>query len=181
MNQAELQLVQAAQRGDRNAFGALVERHRGRVFALARAVTNDPQEAQELTQETFTRALQNLPRLETPERFTPWLSGITYNLSQDLRRRAARERKALSAAAQGRPATSPGAGQVFADQTALSERQRRLAELVATLPENTRVALDLRFREGLSYAQIGEVMGVPPSTVRGLLYRGTKALREQLR
>jgi len=49
------------------------------------------------------------------------------------------------------------------------------------LPENCRVALDLRFREGLSYAEIGEVMGVPASTVRGLLYRGTSTLRRKLK
>ena len=47
--------------------------------------------------------------------------------------------------------------------------------------EEPRVALDLRFRENLSYAEIGEVMGVPASTVRGLLYRGTLALRLKLK
>ena len=56
-----------------------------------------------------------------------------------------------------------------------------LANALPGLPENVRLALDLRFRESLSYAEIGEVMGVPASTVRGLLYRGTKALRTKLK
>lgn len=179
-NEADVQLVEAAQNGDREAFGRLVEHYRGRVFAMAMAITSDAHEAQELTQETFVRALKNLPRLEAPDKFQPWLRGITHTISRDIRRRAARERRHVVAAAQERPVAAEAADAPVSEDEATSAELAALAGLVATLPENIRVALDLKFREGLSYDEIGQTMGVPASTVRGLLYRGTKALRERM-
>ncbi len=181
MNQAELKLVAAAQGGDRQAFGQLVHRFKGRVYAMSLAIAGDPDEAHELAQETFVRALQSLPRLEDPAKFAGWLRGITSTLGKDVRRRAARERRHLQAAARQREGASEAADAQLARREALGHEQAALAELVDALPENTRLALDLRFREGLGYAQIGELMGVPASTVRGLLYRGTKALRLGMR
>lgn len=179
-NEADVQLVEAAQNGDREAFGRLVEHYRGRVFAMAMAITSDAHEAQELTQETFVRALKNLPRLEAPDKFQPWLRGITHTISRDIRRRDARERRHVVAAAQERPVAAEAADAPVSEDEATSAELAALAGLVATLPENIRVALDLKFREGLSYDEIGQTMGVPASTVRGLLYRGTKALRERM-
>ncbi len=181
LNEPEQQLVAAAQGGDRLAFGRLVQLTKGRVYAMALAIAKDPEEAQELTQETFVRALQSLPRLQDPAKFSPWLRGITHTLAKDVRRRAARERRHLQAAARERAgAVGEAADAHLARREALGRQQALLADQVAALPENTRLALDLRFREGLSYAEIGEVLGVPASTVRGLLYRGTKALRLKL-
>lgn len=181
MNEADLQLVEAAQDGDRAAFGQLVERFKGRVYATSLAICADREEAQELTQETFVRALQSIPRLKAPAKFPSWLRGIAFTVGRDVRRRAARERKHSQAAGQLRPQSAGAADAALAKQEVLSKEQQMLAELVAGLPENCRIALDLRFREDLSYAQIGEAMGVPPSTVRGLLYRGTKALRQKMK
>lgn len=182
LNQEDLQLIQRAVDGDRAAFGQLIQRHKGRVYAMALAVSGNRDEAQELTQETFVRALQNLPRLRDPAKFPAWLRGITYTVGQDVRRRAARERKHLQAAAQGvgsRAAEQPDAG--LAAQESSDQQLGLLAEMVSALPETTRMALDLRYREGLSYAEIAEAMNVPVATVRGLLYRGTKTLRQKLK
>lgn len=176
-----MQLVQRAQGGDREAFGQLVERFQGRVYAAAMAITADPDEARELAQETFVRALQSLPRLEAPEKFQPWLRGITVTLGLDIRRKAARERKHLKAAAQERPQLEEHPEGALSEQEAGARDTARLGREVAALPESCRIALDLRYREGLSYAEIGAALGVPASTVRGLLYRGTKTLREKLK
>lgn len=173
-------LVEAARNGDRAAFGRLVEQFRGRVFAMALAITADREEAQELTQETFVRALKSLPRLEAPEKFQPWLRGITHTVGRDVRRRAARERRHVEAAAQERPVADAPADHRVGEAEAARHELDALAAQVAALPETVRLALDLRFREGLSYEDIGGTLGVPASTVRGLLYRGTKALREKL-
>lgn len=181
MNEEDVQLVRAAQDGDRGAFGRLVERYKGSVHAAALAIAVDRDEAQDLTQETFARALQNLPRLQEPDKFKPWLRGITHTVSQDLRRKAARERRHLEKAAHQRPDAAAAADDTLAAREAGEKELSVLSDLVAALPENCRVALDLRFRENLSYAEIGEVMGVPASTVRGLLYRGTRALRLKLK
>lgn len=181
LNEATLQLIDAARGGDRAAFGELVVVFKGKVYATAYALTGDAQEAQELTQETFVRAMQGLPRLESSEKFGGWMRGITNTLARDVRRKAARERRHLKAAARERDGHGAPVDEVVADKETGAKHVAILKELVGTLPENVRVALDLRFREGLGYAEIGEVMGVPASTVRGLLYRGTKALRSKMR
>lgn len=181
MKEADLKLVVAAQDGDRTAFGQLVETYKGRVYAMSLAISGDRDEAQELTQETFVRAMQSMPRLQAPEKFPSWLRGITATVGQDMRRRAARERRHSQAAGQIRPHADLATDVAVADGEALAKEQMLLADLVASLPENCRIAIDLRFREDLSYAQIGQVMGVPASTVRGLLYRGTKALRQKMK
>lgn len=180
MNEATLQLVNAAREGDREAFGQLVIAFKGKVYATALALTGNAQEAQELTQETFVRAMQGLPRLQSSERFGGWVRGITSTLARDVRRKAARERKHLQAAALERDGRIEPVDATVARRESTSKQAALLQDLVGALPENVRVALDLRFREGLGYAEIGEVMGVPASTVRGLLYRGTQALRKKL-
>jgi RNA polymerase sigma-70 factor, ECF subfamily len=181
LNEADLKLVRAARGGDRIAFGRLVERFKGRVYAMSLAITGDAEEAQELTQETFVRALQSIPRLEVAEKFPSWLRGITNTVGKDVRRKAARERRHVQAAGQIKPFVAGPADVAVANREASGRERALLAELVAGLPENCRVALDLRFREDLSYGEIGALMGVPVSTVRGLLYRGTKALRLKLK
>jgi len=181
LNEEDVQLVRAAQHGDRGAFGRLVERYKGAVHAAALAIAVDREEAHDLTQETFARALQNLPRLQEPDKFRPWLRGITHTVSQDLRRKAARERRHLEQAAHQRDGAAQAADEALVAREAGGKELAVLSELVSALPENCREALDLRFRENLSYAEIGEVMGVPESTVRGLLYRGTRALRLKMK
>jgi RNA polymerase sigma-70 factor (ECF subfamily) len=181
LNEADLKLIQAAQEGDRQAFGQLVERFKGKVFAAALAISGNRDEARELTQETFVRALQGLPKLQEPERFPAWLRGIAHTAAKDGRRRTARDRRHTQAAGQLRPNQQGAVDEAVAQREESDRAQALLADLVSALPEDVRVALDLRFREDLSYAQIGEAMGVPASTVRGLLYRGTKALRTKMR
>jgi RNA polymerase sigma-70 factor, ECF subfamily len=181
LNEATLQLVDAARGGDRAAFGELVVVFKGKVYGTALALTGDAVEAQELTQETFVRAMQGLPRLQSSEKFGGWMRGITCTLARDVRRKAARERRHLQAAARQRDGQAEAVDVRVAGKETSAQHVAILKGLVGGLPENVRVALDLRFREGLSYAQIGEVMGVPASTVRGLLYRGTKALRDKMR
>lgn len=149
---------------------------------MALAISGDREEAQELTQETFVRALQNLPRLKQPEKFQPWLRGIAFTVGKDVRRRAARERRHMQAAAQQTQRTQPGpAENAVSARESTSKDIALLGDLVAALPENCRIALDLRYREEFSYAQIAETMNVPVSTVRGLLYRATKSLRTKMK
>jgi RNA polymerase sigma-70 factor (ECF subfamily) len=180
LNEADLQLIRAAQGGDRAAFGELVERFKGRVYAMALAITGDRNEAQDLAQETFVRAMQGLPNLSAPEKFPSWVRGIASTVGKDVQRKAAREKKHVQASSWGKAQVAAPVDVGIAEREASGREQALLADLVAALPESTRVALDLRFREGMSYAQIGQAMGVPASTVRGLLFRGTKALRQKI-
>src|SRR5689334_20075721 len=75
------ELVRAAQDGDREAFGVLVERYQQAVYHTALRQVRDHGEAQELTQEVFVQALRKIGQLRTPECFGGWLRSITKRLA----------------------------------------------------------------------------------------------------
>src|SRR3982751_727962 len=87
-------LVAAARRGDRDAFGRLVDRHRPRALALARRLLGDAAEAEDVVQEAVLRAYLALRDLREPSRFGAWLCGIALNLAR-IRRRGARRLQRL--------------------------------------------------------------------------------------
>jgi RNA polymerase sigma-70 factor, ECF subfamily len=84
------ELVRRARRGDREAFGVLVQRYQQRVVGVARALVHNPDDAVELAQETFIRAFQNLRSFEGRSSFSTWIYRIASNLAIDWRRRESR-------------------------------------------------------------------------------------------
>ena len=83
----ETELIREAKRGNREAFGVLVERYQRRVVGVALAVVHNQEDALELAQETFVRAYENLGSFESRSSFSTWLYRIAANLAIDLRRR----------------------------------------------------------------------------------------------
>jgi RNA polymerase sigma-70 factor (ECF subfamily) len=175
------ELVAAARNGDREAFAALIERYRHPVFALAYSYMRNAEEAEDVAQEAFARALSALPSLERPERFPSWLNGIAAHAAVD----RLRQRATAGAAAEpwkdlrAPPAPTPE------EAVARAERRGRISKALEAalgeLPEESRRAVLLRFFAEMSYAQIAEFTAVPVSTVRGQLYRATRHLRDRLR
>jgi RNA polymerase sigma-70 factor, ECF subfamily len=86
----ESELIRKAKRGDKEAFGVLVERYQRRVVGVALAVVHNPDDALELAQETFVRAYENLRSFESRSSFSTWLYRIAANLAIDWRRREGR-------------------------------------------------------------------------------------------
>jgi RNA polymerase sigma-70 factor (ECF subfamily) len=171
------ELVLSARAGERQAFIGLVDRYRGRVFALATAIMGDRESALQLTKETFVRAHRELPRLRDPERFPGWLSQIAYRAGRDARHQRMEDSESELAqdASPKRPLATIAVG--FAP----GEPERALVEaLVAALPERVRVVLDLRFRENLGYQEIAETLELKPEDVRKYLVRGLRHLRAKL-
>jgi RNA polymerase sigma-70 factor (ECF subfamily) len=157
VNDEELALVRSAREGDSQSYGRLVDRYRGRVYALAVSIARAPDEAERLVRETFVRAWTALPTLQRPERFPAWLSRITYKAGVEQR-----------------------AGQAAASRPPAATTREVLDEALGELPEPQRVALDLRVREQLDYAEIAETLDLPADSVRDLLARATATLREKL-
>jgi RNA polymerase sigma-70 factor (ECF subfamily) len=168
-------LVQEAQGGVRAAFGSLVDRYRGRVYALAISIMGDHESALRLTKETFIRAHRELKRLEKPERFPAWIARLAYQVGRELRHDRLED-------SESELANDRSEGATIATPFDKGEAERALLEaLLSALPERVRVALDLRFREGLTYAEIAETLDLKPTDVRALLERGTRKLRTKLR
>ncbi len=172
------------------AFEQAVLAYQGRLYGFALRLTGNPQDAEEVAQDTFVRAYRALQRFE-PERIAtlalrPWLYQIALNVVRN-RVRGKRHRTvpllvgeaaiADGSLADGVPEPPDGAAEgpaEFAERAGVGDT---LATLVARLPDRYRPAVILRHIEGLSYPETALVLGQPVGTVKANVHRGTKLLR----
>lgn len=159
-------LVARARDGDRAAFDELYDAHRDWVYALAWRFTGEAEDAADVLQETFLYLVRKLPGLELTARLTTLLYPVVKHLAADARRRRGRgveDDEALASAA---------APAVESDD---------LADIVRGLPEPQREVVLLRFADGLSVAEVAELLDVPEGTVKSRLHHAVRALREDPR
>ena len=185
---SEESLVSRCRAGNMAAFGELVERYQHRLFnAIVRLVGNHD-DAEEITQEAFVRALQGLKRFRGNSRFYTWLFRIGMNLGINLVRRRGRVKmQSLDGSAEHGGGQAAGLLGVVEDDTESPTRQVEMKEAyenalaaLAELEPETRAVVVLRDIEQLSYAQIGRIMVVPVGTVKSRLFRARMMLRERL-
>lgn len=171
------ELVTAARGGDRAAFGRLVVRYEGRVRAVALAQGCDPEGAEDVAQDAFLSAHRSLSTLEEAAAFPAWIAAIARNAAISALRRAGH-----APALRGDLDARPEAAQRGAPDRALARASVRedVRRALARLEEKARLALTLKHHAGLSYAEIAETMALPPTTIKGLLERGTRELRYRL-
>ncbi len=180
MSETDTALVQRARDGDRPAFEELVRRTSRLVFARLYLDTGKADRAEDLLQETFLLAFRSLRKLADPAGFRPWLLAIAHNVLIDDARRATRLKRTLPPVSDLPMSLLPSAGappDVIAQREEL--RQRVLAVL-RSLPEEYRLPLTLRYITGADYDSIGEQLGLTNGSLRGLLHRGLKMLRDRL-
>jgi RNA polymerase sigma-70 factor, ECF subfamily len=172
--QDEADLVARAAAGDREAFGALVERYAGVARRVARAVLGNPEDADDAAQDAMLSALLKLDQYDRRRPFGPWLLRIVANAATDRRRRrTVRRAEPLDpgfVAGGARPDTT-------AERRALAERLR---EALAELPERRRMAVVLFDVEGYSHGEIAEILGIPEGTVRSEVFHARRRLRALL-
>ncbi len=172
------ELVAAAQRGDRGALDALLRRHHDRLHALCRRVTGNDTDALDATQEALLAIVRGLPRFDGRAAFSTWAYRIATNAGLDeLRRRRRRPVPGLpdDLGVLEQPARDRGPaldGQVT-DRLAVDAA-------LARLPADFRAAVVLRDVCRLDYAEIAEVLDIPPGTVRSRIARGRAVLARHL-
>jgi RNA polymerase sigma-70 factor (ECF subfamily) len=169
-------LVERAQTGDREAYGALVERFQPTVYALALARLRNPAEAQELTQEVFLHAMKKMAQLRDPQCFAGWLRQITVRMAINrVTRRGPFQGVAPEVLDQTEAAvTSPLEEMVKAEQQA--ELHRGLERLKA-VDRATLVAFYLR---GKSLLQMSREFETPVGTIKRRLHVARNRLRRAL-
>jgi RNA polymerase sigma-70 factor (ECF subfamily) len=160
--------------GHEAAFRVLMRRHLQRSLRIARRMSLDGAEAEDVVQEAWLRVWRSAPRWRPTAAFTTWLYRVLVNLCLDRRRRPV---PAPLAAAGDPPDTAPDATATIAED----ETARLVAAALAELPERQRAALVLSYYEGLSNAETAEVLGATVGGVEALLVRARRALREKLR
>ncbi|HZI21754.1 MAG TPA: sigma-70 family RNA polymerase sigma factor [Gemmatimonadales bacterium] len=167
-------LVARALAGDRTALGVLVTRFAAPVRRLAYAILRDADEAEDAAQDGVLQALVKLDRYDPTRPFGPWLMRIVTNAAIDRRRRrAVRDTSELDEELAG------GGPLPDVDVDRLALRQR-LAMALDKLPERYRVAVVLFDVEGYSQAEIAEILGVAPGTVRSAVFHARRRLRRWL-
>ena len=167
-------LVARALVGDQEALGLLVARYAGSVRRVTRAILGDADDADDAAQDGLLLALVKLDQHDRTRPFGPWLLRIVANAAIDRRRRR-RVRQAVALddnLAGGSPLPD-----AEAERRALGERLRTA---LSELPERYRTALVLFDVEGYSHAEIAEILGVAPGTVRSAVFHARRRLRQQL-
>ncbi|MCA9971947.1 MAG: RNA polymerase sigma factor [Anaerolineales bacterium] len=171
-------LARGVQQGDADDLQALVARHHGRLFGfLFRMAGGDRQLAEDLTQETFVRMLRGMAQYRYPRPFKPWLYAIGVNLARDTFKGAAWRRTEALTEAMPLPET----GRLAPERVLLRREAARAVETaVGALPAHQRAAVLLRYREGMSLAEVAAVLDVPVGTVKSRLSLALRALRAAL-
>ena len=171
--QSDEQLVARALDGDKAAFTALVERYRQPVHALAKRMLHQPADAEDAAQETFVRAYVRLASFRPGSNFRAWLLAITAHWCIDQLRR----HQPASLDAYPSLDTRDDSPEV---QALRAERRREVRRQIAALPEHYRRVLELRYWQDLTYAEVGDALAEPPSTVRMRLFRAHRLMRASL-
>lgn len=171
-------LVRDAQRGDLEAFDALMRRYERLVCSIAMGHGAGREDGLDVTQNVFIKVWKHLDDVTEPGMFKPWLLRIAYNESVSWWRRRRR--------IDTRETVVDGVERIEADGDEPGERLdeahawRRVAAELAGLGPKYRTALALRYAEGLRVREIATTMSCSEGMVKSLLFRGVRQLRERL-
>jgi RNA polymerase sigma-70 factor (ECF subfamily) len=160
--------------GDVDQYAVLIRRYNQRLFRIARSITRDEAEAEDVTQHAFLAALQNLARLESRARFASWLTRIAVN--EAFARNRLRSRL-VDLAAEPAPQMPPATPEA---ESMRHQTREILEAAVDQLPEHHRVVFVLRDIEELDTAETATALEISEGAVRTRLHRARAALREIL-
>jgi RNA polymerase sigma-70 factor, ECF subfamily len=175
LNPEEHNLVERASQGDVGAFTKLVRDNSSLVYRVALRMLGE-EDAQDASQEVWVRVWRNIRAFRGESAFSTWLYRITMNTCLSIRQKEARREEREYGGEMPYVPEPPG-GDADPEAAALSEERR--AEIQAALAHvraEHRAALVLRHMEGLSYAEIAEVLEIPDGTAKGWVSRGRAAL-----
>ena len=168
--ESDARLVARCRAGDDDAWRELVERFSRYVYAIAvQAYRLPSSDAEDVFQEVFARAYENLSKLRDDSAIRPWLAQLTRRLCLDTIRASARTQPEESVDPQG-----------VDDTIARLDEALVVHEALATLPENCREILDRFFARDESYRHIGEALDLPAGTIASRISRCLLKLRGEL-
>ena len=185
----ETQFIERLKRGEEAAFEALVSERSGEIYGLLYRLTENREEARDLTQETFLRAFQSISRFRGDADLKTWVYRIAINQARNRWRWWSRRRRGSTVSLDSPQAggNQPLSNMLSADRsntpeqdTLAHERERALRLALQSLGRVYREAVILRDIEGFSYEEVSETLGISIGTVKSRLARGRDALRKKL-
>jgi len=181
------QLVERVQLGDKRAFDLLVLKYQHRIIKLVTRYVRDPSDSMDVAQDAFLKAYRALPNFRGDSAFYTWLYRIAINTAKNYL--TAQSRRPQEAEL----GNNTEDGEQFDFESTLrdyetpesllltDEIQQTIANTIDELPDDLRMAINLREIEGLSYEEIAEVMACPIGTVRSRIFRAREAIDNRLK
>jgi RNA polymerase sigma-70 factor, ECF subfamily len=180
-------LVRECVRGNRDAFNALVEKYQRRIYNLAYRFVGDPEEANDLAQEIFTAAYENLKKFRGDSKFSTWLFQIGANRGKNrfkyLKRRGHfinRGSSNLEEDSEGQPRELPDDGLNPENLLAARQIQKIVQDAINELDPDHKEIVILRDIEGFSYDEIAKMLNLPEGTTKSRLHRARMVVKEKL-
>jgi len=173
MDDSDEALMARVARGDERAFQLLARRHLPAMLGLARRILRNGADAEDVAQEALMRVWTYAPRWRPLALFRTWLTRVVVNLCLDRKRRAPWVE--LDAAGE---IVDPAPGATEKAET--DERERMVASAIDKLPARQRGAIMLTYSEGMSNAEVADILDTSVSAVETLLVRGKQNLRRTL-
>lgn len=172
----DVECVRLVLAGDSAAYRTIVERYKNQVYGVAYRMLGNPEDAEDVAQESFVRAYAKLGSFDHGRKFSTWLLSIASHLCIDMLRSKTRNSAALDDFAEFLESGERGP-----EITAIGEEERReVRRLLARLPDKYRLVLILRYWHDLSIAEIAETIGATEGAVKTILHRGRLMLSGQM-
>jgi RNA polymerase sigma-70 factor, ECF subfamily len=188
--QAETQFIERLKRGDAAAFETLVNERSGEIFGLLYRLTENVEEARDLTQETFLRAFQSIAHFRGESDLRTWIYRIAINQARNRWRWWRRRRREATVSIDAPEIGGGRLGLVATlkantvrdpeQNTLLSEREQALKKALSSLKRVYRETVILRDIEGFAYEEIAATLQISVGTVKSRLARGRQELRRKL-
>ncbi len=182
---SDADLVRRAKLGDTSAYGQLVSRYHGRIYALVYGMTSNREDAEDLVQEVFVKAWKALSHFREQSSFYTWVYRIALNRTINFRKKRNRRKSTsfeefdpdIKQAESYREFSSKGSP---LRKMSLSEFQEKMNEALLTLSEKHRAVVLMHDVQGMPHAEIGKVMNCSEGTVRSRLFYARKQLQVKL-
>lgn len=184
----ETQFIERLKKGDANAFEALVAERSGEIYGLLYRLTENTEEARDLTQETFLRAFQNIENFRGDADLRTWIYRIAINQARNRWRWWRRRRRDVTVSLDAGDQRNKSLvatlraerGETPEQETLAHERERVLRRALMDLRRVYREAVILRDIEGLTYEEVAAALQISVGTVKSRLARGRRELRYKL-
>ena len=172
----DFEIIQACLNNDNHYFEELVVRYKNFIYSIIFRMTNDKEEANDLSQEVFIKIYKNLDKYYPEFKFSTWIMRITTNHVIDHKRKKRQETVPIDDVERGASSSEPSPEVAYIKK----ESENTLMEAVQTLPDMYKIPIILYHQQGLSYQEISSVIGEPLSKVKNRIFRGRKILKESL-
>ena len=172
LDQLDRETIDACREGDQEAFQALFEAYKDRVYSIALRYSGDPAAAMDIAQDTFVKLYSSIGEFRGESSLETWLYRVVVNRCLDHRRRVLRRVPFVGDLIE--------AGESILQRLVKAEAAETVEQAVANLPEEQRIAVVMRYTEGRSYEEIAGILGCSRGTVASRMSRAHRTLERRL-